>query len=697
MPLSRPLKLLSITVAAVAALAVVSTTLLLSFDWNRARPFINRRVSESLGRDFAIRGDLKLSFTQGLASEPGWRRYLPRPRIEASDVRLANAGWSSLGPQMVSARRISVALHPLALLRKEAVLTDVALEAPVITLERRADGSNNWTMKSGGNSGSNWSVEVQRLAFADGTLRYVDEGIGLDLRARLSSSAGPRPDKAPADGTAQQPVFGLMFELDGRYRDAPVRGRGKAGAVLQLSRENTVYPVQASVEIGKNKASVDGTLTDPRSLSGIDLQLALSGDSMADLYPLTGVLLPKTPAYATRGKLIGKKDRDVWNWTYRDFTGTVGESDLAGTLEYLPRRPRPLLRGAVTSRQLRLRDLGPSVGADGNEKKQARGEPPVQPDGKALPVEQFNPDKWGALDADVRFSGKKLVRSHKIPLQDIAADIHMRDKVLSMTPLEFGMADGTVTSNLSLDGRQHQIRAQIKLAARGLKVRSLFPKLQAMQSSFGEVNGDAVLAGRGNSVSAMLATANGELGATVSEGSVSRFILEAAGLNIPNAIFAKVFGDKQVHLNCMASRFRVDNGRAEARQFVIDTADARIDIAGSIDAGKETLDLDVRPQTKGLRIVSLRTPLYAKGSFEHPDIGPYKGPIALKAVAAGALALITPAAAILPLMKLGDVPDFDCASALAAAREEPKAAPAGVPAKPVAQADMHQAQADKRR
>jgi uncharacterized protein involved in outer membrane biogenesis len=185
-----------------------------------------------------------------------------------------------------------------------------------------------------------------------------------------------------------------------------VTGGGKAGAVLSLTDNNTVYPVQAHAVLGKNKASIDGTLTDPRSLSGIDLQLSLAGASMADLYPLTGVLLPETPDYATKGRLLGKKDGDAWNWTYQDFKGTVGQSDLAGTLQYLPRQPRPLLRGEVTSQQLRLEDLGPTIGADSNAQKQARGKAPVQPDNKALPVEQFNTAKWDALDADVKFTAR---------------------------------------------------------------------------------------------------------------------------------------------------------------------------------------------------------------------------------------------------------------------------------------------------
>jgi uncharacterized protein involved in outer membrane biogenesis len=90
------------------------------------------------------------------------------------------------------------------------------------------------------------------------------------------------------------------------------------------------------------------------------------------------------------------------------------------------------------------------------------------------------------------------VRTHDIPFNDIVAHIHMKDKVLSLTPLNFGMAGGDITSNITLDGRQKTIAAQAKVAARHLKIRELFPKLQSMQASFGEVYGDAALTGHGN-------------------------------------------------------------------------------------------------------------------------------------------------------------------------------------------------------
>jgi uncharacterized protein involved in outer membrane biogenesis len=660
----RALKITGIVLATIVLLLII---LFLLFDWNMLRPYINRKVSESTGREFAIQGNLDVKFYGGLPTEKGWRRHVPRPYVSAEDIHMSNPDWATAGKEMAVAKRVDVGFRVLPLLSKQFIITDLRLDGPLIALQRRKDGTNSWTLKD--NGPSEWKVDIQRLAFSTGSLRYLDQAIGLDLKADAKSING---NTQPAAKGAQP--YGLAFTLGGSYNKAPVTGGGKAGAVLTLTDSDITFPIEANADIGGNKIDLSGTLSDPKSLDGMDLKMKVAGPSMAELYPLTGVLLPDTPPYETHGRLKGKKgDDDRWTFTYDKFTGKVGASDIAGTLTYVQRANRPLLRGELVSQQLRLADLGPSVGADTGAGTKQAGKVKAAPAGKALPVDEFNTAKWGAMDADVKFTGKRIVRANDIPLQNVVADLHMKDKVLKLTPLNFGMAGGQVSSNISLDGRNKAIDAQARVAARHIKIRELFPKLQSMQASFGEINGDAALIGKGNNVASMLATSNGEINAVVTEGSVSKFMLEIAGLNVANAVATKIFGDKQVHMNCLAAESAVRDGRANIQRFVLDTDDAVIEVNGYVDLGKEQLNLDIRPQTKGTRILTLRTPLYAKGTFANPDIGPYKTPIAIKAGAAAVLAAINPLAAVLPLVNVTKVPDTDCASAIAQASKKPEA------------------------
>ncbi|MFP3615900.1 AsmA family protein, partial [Paraburkholderia sp. SIMBA_050] len=98
---------------------------------------------------------------------------------------------------------------------------------------------------------------------------------------------------------------------------------------------------------GATRAVIEGTLTNPAHLGALDVNLMLSGDNMAKLYALTGIVLPSTPPYETRGRLVATLKKGASSYTYRDFTGKVGGSDLGGTLTFAQRSPRPLLSGEL--------------------------------------------------------------------------------------------------------------------------------------------------------------------------------------------------------------------------------------------------------------------------------------------------------------------------------------------------------------
>jgi uncharacterized protein involved in outer membrane biogenesis len=86
----------------------------------------------------------------------------------------------------------------------------------------------------------------------------------------------------------------------------------------------------------------------------------------------------------------------------------------------------------------------------------------------------------------------------------------------------------------------------------------------------------------------------------------------------------------------------------------------------------------VNPQTKALRLFTLRTPFYVRGSFKKPDLQLDKKVLALKGGAAAALAIVAaPAAALLPLINTGPGKDSPCAALLAQAGAKPQAPPPG--------------------
>lgn len=209
------------------------------------------------------------------------------------------------------------------------------------------------------------------------------------------------------------------------------------------------------------------------------------------------------------------------------------------------------------------------------------------------------------------------------------------------------------------------MRGRVDLHARKLRLRQMFPDVQAMQNSLGQLNGDASFTGTGNSVADLLATSNGQLKLLMNDGLISRSLMEIAGLNVGNYLVGKLFGDDQVRINCAATDIRLQNGLATPNLFVFDTENAIINVSGNANFASERLDLTVNPESKGIRIVTLRSPLYVRGTFKNPDAGVKTGPLLARGAAAVALGAVAgPAAALLALISPSDNDDNQCSTIL---------------------------------
>ncbi|MCE3602941.1 AsmA family protein [Massilia sp. P8910] len=683
---ARRTKIILAIVAVVVAVAAIALAILLTYDWNKARPWLNAKASEALDRPVVIAGDLHLSWEKPAAAmaerDRTWRDLVPWPHLVANDVHVGQpqgmdapgVGAPGVGApgagsgDMAKVKQFSFSLNPFALLHKTISIPVLRFDAPAVDLRRDKDGKNNWTFHQD-DQPARWKLDLERVIFTKGVVKLNDAMEQLELTADV--------DTVNADST-----YGISWKLHGTYHGGPVTGGGKAGAVLSLKQQTTPYPVQADLRVGKTHIEVDGTVTKPTRLAALDLRLKLSGASMARLYTLTGLLLPETPAFRTEGRLTGELGETGSRWVYDKFTGKVGSSDIAGRLEYQTGKPRGKLSGTVSSKLLQFADLGPLVGADSNASKQARGVDTVQPAGKVLPVESFRTERWTAIDADVRYAAERIVREKQLPISKLDTHLILKDGVLNLAPMNFQMAGGSMSSTIKLDGSangsgKQAINATAKVSARHIRIKELFPSIQEMKATVGQINGDAQLSSTGDSVASLLGAANGEIKALIDEGTVSKMLLEQMGLNIGNIVLTKLFGDKQVKLNCMATDFQVTKGLMQTRTFVVDTEEAAITAEGTINLANEQMDLTLDPKTKGLRIFSLRSPLHVRGSFSKPDVSVDKGMLALKAGGAVALGLAAPAAALLPLVNTGPGKDSGCARLLAEARAKPVAPPPG--------------------
>ena len=617
---------------AVLVLFVV-IALFFTFGLNTLKGPIAQAVTKATGRELVIEGNLK----------PVWSWV--HPRIRAEGISFANAEWGK-ADYLLNADAVEASISVLPLFAGRVVLPEVHLQGAEVSLEQDADGRKNWVLNQKPDEQKDESrFFIKLLTLDEALLRWEDEAREHSLEVELSTDEN-----------------GVQFEAAGTYNGMPMKATGHAGQVLSIRDPDTPFPLKGEIRIGDTSARLEGTITGVIGFKGIDLRFQkLSGKSMDELYDIIGLAFPATSPYTITGRLY----RNDGTWVFEDFAGKVGESDLAGSIRFeTAEGKRPFMKGEITAKTLNFADLGALVGTQHSSAERSG----------VLPDMPFAPERWESLDADVRITAGTIKRPKQLPIDRLVTHIRMRDRVLSLEPLEFGIAGGRLAGTVRMDGNQEPMRGDIRMRVQSLKLAQLFPTVKQAQGSIGDLNGLIELAGTGDSVGKLLGSSNGKIGVFMDEGKISRFLMELVALDLWDAARVKLKGDEEIDIRCAIADFGVKGGVTNTNALVFDTSVVNVQGGGTVNLKTEEMDITLNPKPKDRSIASLRSPLYIRGTFGEPDIGPDMGRITAKGAGALLMGILNPLLAILPLMEEGKGKDSPCGQLIAQATKSTKQA-----------------------
>jgi len=627
---------------ALGVFAIAIAVLIAIWDWNWFKRPIERYVEAHTGRSFRIGGNLDVDLGRTTV-------------VRADDVRFGNAKWSKQA-EMAGADRIEAGVRVWPLLRRDVIVPDVHLSAPRLRLEKGPKGVGNWDFLPEREGPSKWDLRFSRLWIDDGRLQFLDPAAKTDIDVSVNSIAQDKPDTAPP----------IEAKGDGHWKGNAFTLRGRAESPLDLRDPSSPYRIDAHAQAGATKAHARGTLLDPLRLRDFDLQLALTGKNLEDLYPLLGLALPPTPPYSLDGRLTREVEGKRTTWHYDRFKGKVGDSDLAGSASVTTGGARPYLRGNLVSRRLDFDDLAGLVGGAPDTGRGETTNPELAAlaaqraaSARLLPDTPYNLEKLRAMDADVRLKASRI-DAPKLPLDDMDAHLLLEGGLLKLDPLNFGVAGGDIRSTIRMDARESPIRTRADIAARGLNLGPMLPDVKLAQDAIGKVGGDVKLAGSGNSIAAMLGSSDGSALVGMGKGRISNMVMELAGLDIAEALKFMIQGDRQIPIRCAFGDFDVSNGIMSARSLAFDTTDTIIVGEGRISLRDETLQLKLRPRPKDRSFLVLRSPLIVEGTFKHPRFHPDYARVGLRGALALVLGNIAPPAALLATLELGPGKDANC-------------------------------------
>jgi len=622
-----PLRRYGLIGAAIVALVL----LVVFFPWNALRGRIAKYASARLHRAISIHGDLDVEL--GLTT-----------RVRVDGLAIGNADWSK-EPQMATAEHVMLSFGLASLFRGRP--DHVRLVEPKLLLERSVDGDANWRFD--GNTGG-VALRIGGIDVDHGVVRYRDPTLHADITVNLQTA-----------GAIGKSPLTLRFDGSGTLRGEPFRLEGEGHGLDQLRNLDDPYRLVLHARAGATTLRFEGTVVpaQPENLHG---ELHLRGADLSDLYPIVPTPLPWTPAYDLTGQLTHANSQ----WVFRQISGTVGHSDLAGDFTVDRSAQRTLTTAELSSRKLDYRDLGGFIGLPPGETA-GRAQTAAQQNEVrrraarrgVLPDKAFDLEKLRDHDVDVKFQGRS-VKWGALPIDHLVAHLVLRNGILHFEPLDFGIADGHVVSDITLDATRTPATAQAQIEVRNVELKRIFPRLASPNGTAGRVGGRAHFRTRGNSVAQLFAAGSGEGAIAMRGGEASTLQVVLTNLDLARAAALMLRGDETAQIHCAVAAVHAKDGVMTPDLFVIDTSAELITGDGDIDFRNEKYQLELKADSKHPSILALRGPIVIGGTFAAPDVHPKGGPVAARIGAAVGLGLLAPPLALLPLIDVGDASDVDC-------------------------------------
>ncbi|MGP3699136.1 AsmA family protein [Rhodobacter sp. NSM] len=568
-----------------------------------------RQFEASTGRAMTISGDVRPSV---------W----PRLGVRTGPVTVANADWSDEGP-LLEARSLEIGLDTLALMQGTWRISRIALEQPVIRLERDGEGRSNWDLSTGaasGSPGAEATPGAEAGPEAEGTSgaaaeagfpRFsLDEGIVKDGRVlwidrvagtraeivALEAQVGLPEAGGPADLTLSGRANDRSFAVTGRLQEA---GRAFAGRVA---------PLRLSLETGAALITFDGQAgSAPLMAEG---RIAARLGDLGDLAALFGQPRPEPP------EGLGRRQLDVSGLLtlaeagtlhLREGQVTADGNRMAVDADLQLDGERPSLEANVRAEELDLGGLAQTGSGDGGGGTGTEGWSREPIDTTAL----------SALDLRLGLSAASIDLG-KLKLGATKAIVTIDRSRLVADLREAAAYGGSLVGEVVVNGRQG-LSVGADLTISGLETGPLFADLAGFDRLVTRGDLGLKLLASGPHQEALMRSLSGT-------GSVSFGKGELRGLDLARMVRTLDAGSVGEGTKTIFDRieagFSIEKGVLRNEDLTLEAPLMRATGAGRVGVGERTLDYRLVPTllpredgTGGVSVPVLVTGPWAKPRY----------------------------------------------------------------------------------
>jgi uncharacterized protein involved in outer membrane biogenesis len=635
---------------------VLIVLLAIFWNWDWFIPMADSRASAALGRKVTMK-HLHIALGRVIT-------------VRVDDLQVDNPkGFQGTNKPLAKVPRLTLKFNIFDyLFHHRTVVPLIDLSHPVINAVATTANTNNYTFKKTTPSKPGKPSpppEIGKLTIEHGLAHVIDPKLKADLRLAINTQA------ATGIVAQHQQTQELSVQAKGTYHGQPINGTMTGGTLLTLRNTAQPYPLDLHLANGTTHVALVGTVQNPLKFQGANVHLTLTGDNMADLYPLTGIPIPVTPKYRVTGLL--DYDRVSHSIKFTQFHGLVGNSDLSGTIAENPGailttdKSKPVVHMNLMSKRVDLVDLGGFIGTKAGGAHEAGATPAQRAkvakseahSSNLLPDKPFNLPKLNAANIYLNYKAESI-KGKSMPLDDLVVKMDIVNGAIHLHPVSFGVGTGRIAGDISLTPEANKlIHAVANVNFANVNVSKLVAATHVVHGA-GLLQGKATLNATGNSIASWAGNGNGGVALYMTGGNLSDILVSLSGLQFGNALIAALGLPRQTNVRCFVGDFGLDRGIINTRTLLLDTGTAVIRGGGTVNLKNEAINYRIVSKPKHFSIGSLPAPIDITGTMKKPGIGVEKKQLLERGGAAVALGIIALPLAIIPTIQLGVKDPHEC-------------------------------------
>lgn len=200
----------------------------------------------------------------------------------------------------------------------------------------------------------------------------------------------------------------------------------------------------------------------------------------------------------------------------------------------------------------------------------------------------------------------------------------------ALAPIRFQYGMGSVDARLEMNVVDSPDQLRVTGTAGGWDLDDALALLDAPVSASGVLSGNFNLSGQYDSLERFFDTMRGQATLRMSGGMIATSLLDLAGLGVFPWLFSDELRQGRTTIACVVAPMRIANGSVSSDQAVLETNRVQLVTRGSLDWGRDRIDLRGEARPIGRPLARSAWPFDVSGALSSPDFSVLSGGVRVR-------------------------------------------------------------------